>query len=179
MTLEQGIFFFFAILSVLAAFGVIFQKNTVHSVLFLLVNFVSLAAIYLLLNAQFIAVAQVLIYAGAIVVLFLFAVTLMGAKSGELGSIVGQRRTVMFVGLGLVLLTLVGTMVYDQWMYGAQGSVTPEVVAQVGNVQLLGEALFTGYLLPFEMASVLLLVGMVGVVVLTRSPETKRRREEK
>jgi NADH-quinone oxidoreductase subunit J len=170
MSLEQGVFFFFAIISVLAAFGVIFQKNAVHSALYLLVNFASLAALYLLLNAQFIAVAQVIIYAGAIVVLFLFVVMLLGAEFGE--RVAESRRwTYMAVVLGLVLLTLIGTMVYDNTINGAQGSDTPAVIAQTGNVQLLGTALFTRYLLPFEMASVLLLIGMIGVVVLAKKKQ--------
>jgi NADH-quinone oxidoreductase subunit J len=173
MSLEQGVFFFFAILSVLAAFGVIFQKNAVHSVLYLLVNFASLAVLYLLLDAQFVAVAQVAIYAGAIVVLFLFVVTLLG---GEFGEREDDSRRWMYVAvvLGLVLLTLTGTMVYDNTMNGAQGSDTPELIAQTGNVQLLGEVMFTRYLLPFEMASVLLLTGMVGILVLTRIPDRRK-----
>jgi NADH-quinone oxidoreductase subunit J len=167
MSLEQGVFFFFAITSVLAAFGVIFQKNAVHSALYLLLNFASLAVLYLLLDAQFIAVAQVIIYAGAIVVLFLFVVMLLGAEFGE--RVAGSRRwTYMAVILGLVLLTLVGTMVFDNAIGGAQGSDTLEAIAQAGNAQLLGEVLFTRYLLPFEMASVLLLIGMIGVVALAK-----------
>jgi NADH-quinone oxidoreductase subunit J len=170
MSLEQGIFFFCAILSVLAAFGVIFQKNAVHSVLYLLVNFASLAVLYLLLDAQFVAVAQVAIYAGAIVVLFLFVVTLLGVGFGEREA---RRRRWMYMSvvLGLVLLTLVGTMVFDNPINGAPGGDTPEAIARIGNVQRLGEALFTGYLLPFEMASVLLLTGIIGVFALTRSPD--------
>jgi NADH-quinone oxidoreductase subunit J len=167
MSLEQGVFFFFAITSVLAAFGVIFQKNAVHSALYLLLNFASLAVLYLLLDAQFIAVAQVIIYAGAIVVLFLFVVMLLGAEFGE--RVAGSRRwTYMAVILGLVLLTLVGTMVFENAIGGAQGSDTLEAIAQAGNAQLLGEVLFTRYLLPFEMASVLLLIGMIGVVALAK-----------
>jgi NADH-quinone oxidoreductase subunit J len=167
MSLEQGVFFFFAITSVLAAFGVIFQKNAVHSALYLLLNFASLAVLYLLLDAQFIAVAQVIIYAGAIVVLFLFVVMLLGAEFGE--RVAGSRRwTYMAVILGLVLLTLVGTIVFENAIGGAQGSDTLEAIAQAGNAQLLGEVLFTRYLLPFEMASVLLLIGMIGVVALAK-----------
>jgi NADH-quinone oxidoreductase subunit J len=167
MSLEQGLFFTFATLSVLAAFGVIFQKNAMYSALFLLVNFASLAFLYLMLNAQFIAVAQVIIYAGAIVVLFLFVLMLLGAEFGERTS--GSRRWLyMAVVLGLVLLTLVGTVVFEETIKGTPGSDTPEAVARIGNVQALGMALFTRYLLPFELASVLLLIGMIGVVVLAK-----------
>jgi NADH-quinone oxidoreductase subunit J len=170
MSLEQGVFFFFAITSVLAAFGVIFQKNAVHSALYLLLNFASLAVLYLLLDAQFIAVAQVIIYAGAIVVLFLFVVMLLGAEFGE--RMAGSRRwTYMAVILGLVLLTLVGTIVFENTIGGAQGSDTLEAIAQAGNAQMLGEVLFTRYLLPFEMASVLLLIGMIGVVALAKKKQ--------
>jgi NADH-quinone oxidoreductase subunit J len=164
--LQQGLFFVLAAVTVVAALGVIFNRNAVYSALSLLVNFAALAVLYLMLNAQFIAVVQVTVYAGAIVVLFLFVVMLLGA-GGELRPRNWLNwRTALTVGIALVLLTLLGTVVYEGLIGGATGLVTPQRVAEVGQTQALAATLFTKYLLPFELASVLLLVGMIGAVVL-------------
>lgn len=164
--LQQGLFLVLAAVAVAAAFGVVFNRNAIYSALSLLVNFASLAVLYVMLNAQFIAVVQVVVYAGAIVVLFLFVVMLLGG--GREGQSAGwlNWRTAFIVGAGLVLLTVVGTAVFEWPVGGAPGTVTPDVVAEVGQTQALGLALFTDYLLPFELASILLLVGMIGAVVL-------------
>jgi NADH-quinone oxidoreductase subunit J len=164
--LQLGLFFVLSAVAVVAALGVIFNRNAVHSALSLLVNFAVLAVFYLMLNAQFIAVAQVAVYAGAIVVLFLFVVMLLGAGGEVRLENWFNWRTVFVVGAALVLLTLVGTAVFEGAIGGATGTATPERIAEVGQTQALGIALFTDYLLPFELASVLLLVGMVGAVVL-------------
>jgi NADH-quinone oxidoreductase subunit J len=164
--LQQGLFLVLSGVAVVAALGVIFNRNAVHSALSLLANFSALAVLYLMLNAQFIAVAQLVVYAGAIVVLFLFVVMLLGA-GGEvrLGSWFNWR-TAFVVGAALVLLTLIGTAVFEGAIGGATGTVTPEQVLEVGQTEAVGTVLFTKYLLPFELASVLLLVGMLGTVVL-------------
>jgi NADH-quinone oxidoreductase subunit J len=164
--LQQGLFMALAAMAVVAALGVIFNRNAVHSALSLLVNFSALAVLYLLLNAQFIAIVQVTVYAGAIVVLFLFVVMLLGAGGQVRLENWFNWRTVLVVGAALVLLTLTGTVVFEGAISGAAGTAMPDQVAQVGQTQALGAALFTDYLLPFELASVLLLVGMVGAVVL-------------
>ena len=172
----QILFFIFAATAVIAAFGVVFNKNVVHSALWLLVNFCVLAMLYVSLNAQFLAVVQLLIYAGAVVVLFLFVVMLLGAELGEKVSSWLTVRNAFLAALGLVLLTLIGTAVFENpFVYqiaGKTGDLTPEAVAQFGQTQLISASLFTDYLLAFELASVLLLVGIVGVVWLAcRSPE--------
>ncbi len=164
--LQQGLFLALAGVAVVAALGVIFNRNAVHSALSLLANFVALAMLYVLLNAQFIAIVQVAVYAGAIVVLFLFVVMLLGAGGEtQMGGWLNWR-TAFIVAAALVLLTLTGTAVFEGTINGAIGTATPEQIAQVGQTEALGTALFTDYLLPFELASVLLLVGMLGAVVL-------------
>ena len=164
--LQQGLFLVLAAVAVVAAFGVIFNRNAVYSALSLLVNFSALAMLYLVLNAQFIAIVQVVVYAGAIVVLFLFVVMLLGARGQVWLESWFNWRTVFVVAAALVLLTLTGTLVYEGSISGESGTVTPEEIAQVGQTEALGSVLFTDYLLPFELASVLLLVGMVGAVTL-------------
>ncbi len=176
------LFFILAAIAVIAAFGVIFNRNVVHSALSLLVNFCVLAFLYVMLNAQFLAVVQILVYAGAIVVLFLFVVMLLGAELGEKVTRWLTVRNAFLVALGLVLLTLVGTAVFENsFVYqtaGKTGNLTPEAVQQFGQTQLVSRSLFTDYLLAFELASVLLLVGIVGVVWLAcRGPECDEQEE--
>ncbi|HFB52176.1 MAG TPA: NADH-quinone oxidoreductase subunit J [Anaerolineae bacterium] len=166
--MEAILFFIFGGLAVVGGLAMVFSKNAVHSALFLLLSMTMIAGLYVLLSAQFIAVAQIMVYAGAIVVLILFVVMLLGA---ELGETIPQWLTVrngVMVLLALIFLTVSGTAVYD-WLYSTQpvaGTVTDELIAQQGSAELVGQSLFTQYLLPFELASILLLVGIVGVVML-------------
>jgi NADH-quinone oxidoreductase subunit J len=165
---EQLLFFVVAAVSVGAAFGVIFNKNLVHSVLCLLVNFGALAVLYVMLNAQFLGIVQILVYAGAIVVLFLFVVMLLGAELGEKVTTWLTLRNAFLVALSLVLLTIVGTAVFENYVQGAKGDFTPEAVQQFGQVELVGSVLFTDYVLSFQLVGVLLSVGVIGVVWLAQ-----------
>lgn len=165
---EQLLFFVVAAVSVGAAFGVIFNKNLVHSVLCLLVNFGALAVLYVMLNAQFLGIVQILVYAGAIVVLFLFVVMLLGAELGEKVTTWLTLRNAFLVALSLVLLTIVGTAVFENYVQGAKGDFTPEAVQQFGQVQMVGAVLFTDYVLSFQLVGVLLSVGVIGVVWLAQ-----------
>jgi NADH-quinone oxidoreductase subunit J len=182
--MEQTLFLILAAIAVVAAFGVIFNKNVVHSALFLLVNFCVLAILYFMLNAQFLAIVQILVYAGAIVVLFLFVVMLLGAELGERVSSWLTVRNAFLVALGLVLLTIVGTAVFENsyifqpdLIASKAGDFTQTAVQQYGQTQLVSRALFTDYVLAFELASVLLLVGIVGVVWLARQPKKRKTQE--
>lgn len=148
--------------------GVIAARQPVHSALGLLLVLLSLAVDYLLLDAQFIAALQVIVYAGAIVVLFVFIIMLLHAQSGEgPGPGAGVPRPgaialcVLF-GLGLLFV-----------VWGARAAVAG-VGPGFGTIQDVGEALFTRYLLPFEAASLVLLVGMIGAVALGRRLPERR-----
>ena len=174
---QTTLFFVLAIIAVLAAFGVVFNKNVVHSALSLLVNFCTLAIFYFMLNAQFLGIAQILVYAGAIVVLFLFVVMLLGADLGEEVSSWLTMRNAFLVALGLVLLTITGTAVFENFIRGASGDFTAEAVQEVGQVELISAALFTEYILPFELIGVLLSVGIVGVVWLARQQKKRKAPE--
>ncbi len=162
------LFLILAAIAIVSAFGVIFNKNVVHSALSLLVNFCTIAVLYFTLNAQFLGIAQILVYAGAIVVLFLFVVMLLGAEVGEPISSWINGRNIFLVALGLILLTIVGTAVFENSVNGAQGDLTQESVAQYGQTQVIAASLFTDYLLPFQLVAVLLSVGVVGVVWLAQ-----------
>ncbi len=166
---EQPLFFLLATIAIISALGVVFNKNLVHSTLSLLVNFCTLAMFYFMLNAQFLGIVQILVYAGAIVVLFLFVVMLLGAELGEKVTSWLTLRNIAMIALSLVLLTIVGTAVFENFVIrGARGDFTPEAVQQYGQVQLIGSVLFTDYVLPFQLVGVLLSVGVIGVVWLAQ-----------
>jgi NADH-quinone oxidoreductase subunit J len=176
--MEQILFLIVAAISVVAAFGVIFNRNVVHSALSLLVNFCSLAVLYFMLNAQFLAVAQILVYAGAIVVLFLFVVMLLGAELGEKVSTWLTVQNAFLAALGVILLTVIGTAVFENLIQGARGDFTPEAAEQFGQVQLIGSVLFTDYVLAFQLVAVLLSVGIVGVVWLAQQQKRSKPQGE-
>ncbi len=166
------LFIVLAVVSIISALAVVFNKNVVHSALALLVNFGVLAIFYFMLNAQFLAVAQILVYAGAIVVLFLFVVMLLGAELGEDVPTWFTARNVIMMGLGLLLLTIIGTTVSEnQFVFqreGKTGDLTPELVAEFGQVEVIGSYLFTDYVLSFHLVAVLLSVGVIGVLWLAQ-----------
>ena len=152
---------------------VVSAKSAVHSVLFLVMNFLLVAVLYVTLNAEFVAVIQVLVYAGGIVVLYLFVVMLVNLKK-EPERFADPRRLARsgLVLSGLVLALIVVAVVSsvlrnsgDVAAGGALGSSTPFVS---GNTEQLGWVLYTSYLVPFELASMLLLVAMVGAIVLAK-----------
>ncbi len=166
------LFIIFALIAVAAAVGVIISRKPVYSALFLLLNFVTLAGLYIMLEAQFIAAVQVIVYAGAIVVLFLFVVMLIGG--GELTDIRDPQKTLRqrltaprITALVLVLLLLAGMVfgLVTGQLSAAQGSAA---TFDHGSAQAIASVLYTDYLLPFELAAVLLLVGLVGAVVLAQ-----------
>ena len=144
---------------------VISTRNTVHCVLFLVINFLFVAALYVLLGAPFLAVIQILVYAGGIVVLYLFVVMLVNLKrQPEAHSDPRRRSRLGFALAAIVLVQLAAIAV------GGGGTVNPvPYPATAGNnTEQVGEMLYTDYLIPFEVASILLLVAMVGAIVLTK-----------
>ncbi len=143
-----------------SALAMVLSSNTVHSALFLLVNLFSLAVLYLTLGADFLAAVQVIIYAGAIMVLFMFVITLLSPGSeGPLGGVRG--RTAPALALCLALLVEVGLLLRS-------GTLPPAGSGSAVGIEQVGEALFTRYLFPFEVVSLLLLVAVVGAIVLAR-----------
>jgi NADH-quinone oxidoreductase subunit J len=167
------LFFIFAALAVGSAISVIVRRNPVHSGVSLLLTFVSFAAIYILLNAQFIAAIQITIYAGAILVLVLFVIMLLnlrdpGVKYTKLLFGTGQGIAAMvFVGLLVLEMATLFFLKYIK-IAGASGDYSNAKIAETGAIQSLAEVLFTKFLYPFEVASVLLLVALIGAVSLTR-----------
>ncbi|MGH7752129.1 MAG: NADH-quinone oxidoreductase subunit J family protein [Gemmatimonadales bacterium] len=154
-----------AALALAGALTVISARRAIHSALALLVVLASLAVLYLLLGAQFIAVLQVIIYAGAIVVLFLFVIMLLHMATGEPGSAGPPGRRA--AALGLAALFLIGLLSAVARPVTAPPAVTT-LQPDFGTAELVGRQLFTRFLLPFELASVILLAGIIGAVVLAK-----------
>jgi NADH-quinone oxidoreductase subunit J len=173
-------FYLFATLTIASAVAVIFARNPVHSVLWLILAFFNAAGLMLLAGAEFIAMLLVIVYVGAVAVLFLFVVMMLNVDFASLRS--GFTRNLPF-GL-IVALVLMGEMIVavTVWEEGAGiGNATPPPTA-VPNIVALGELLYSRYLFPFELAGLVLLVAMIGAIVLThrsrgdtRTPKVSRQ----
>lgn len=158
-------FILLAVLAIASALAMIINKNVVNSALFLVINMVSLAGIYLLLNAQFLAIIQILVYAGAIMVLFLFVIMLLNVQDEE--KLFNKFRIKYFLAF------LLGVAVTGQIFYSIAGvaDVLPEIsdkMATIGTVEGVGEVLYTDYLLPFEMTAILLTAAVVGALMVAQ-----------
>ena len=163
------IFYIFAALSVFGALGVLFLKNPIHCALSLVGTFFCLGSIYVMLNAEFVAVIQVLIYAGAIMVLFLFVLMLLSSKDTEMSS---NKWTVGKILAGLLSLGIFVQIAYlftgNELKLGTKGEYPIEVVEEIGSIALIGRLLFTDYILSFEIIVILLLVAVIGAVVIAK-----------
>ena len=147
---------------------VITAKNTVHSVLFLVVNFLFVAALYVLLGAQFLAVIQVLVYAGGIVVLYLFVVMLVNLKRPPEAHQDPHRMTKIGASLAGAILLEVVVIAFSGYVTAPSAVVASPPLPVTGNTEQVGWLLYTNYLIPFEIASMLLLVAMIGAIILAK-----------
>jgi len=152
-------------LTILTAVGVVYSKNAVHSVVALLLTMILVAGIYLMLDAEFIAAVQLMVYAGGIIVLFVFMLLLVALHRDEA---LRLFNTYTMISLGLVaFLVIVLGVVFFTMPF----SLMPETVTRIvegGSTEAVAGTLYSSYILPFEIASVLLLVAMVGAIVLTK-----------
>ena len=177
MTITDFLFFAFAGVVIASALGVVASKNPVHSALFLVLTFFSCSAIWLMLEAEFLAITLVLVYVGAVMVLFLFVVMMLDINVAKM-----REGFVSYLPLGIVFaLLMLAVMVY------VVGPVGPDVMgtaaldnavrqaADYSNTEALGEVLYTEYVLAFEIAAVILLVAIIAAITLTlrRRPSTK------
>lgn len=154
--------------SLAAALGMVLSRHPVHSALFMLVNFVTLAVLYVTLDAQFLAAAQIIIYAGGIVILILFVIMLIGGETSDFSA--AQRTWSRLVGLALGLILLAG-LGYSALQKLLPLPADPNAALQGGAPKAVGLELFTNYVLPFELVGILLLVALIGALVLGRQPE--------
>jgi NADH-quinone oxidoreductase subunit J len=152
------------------AIGVVVARNPVHSALMLVMTLFGVAVLFVAQGAHFLAAVQVIVYAGAIVVLFLFVIMLLGVdkeENVEADQLRGQRP--LAIALGVLSLVLLFLLAGDHWVTGTAQSTAPASGAGE-NIEKVGESLFTEYFLPLEATSLLLVIAVVGAVVLARRP---------
>ena len=160
------IFYFLSILALFSAVMVLASKKPIHSVLFLTLAFFAIAGHYVLLNAQFLAVVHVIVYAGAIMVLFLFTVMLLNLNKEERSPKPVWVKIIAFVAGGMLMLTLIGVF----RGYDIKSAHDP-TTTQIGLVRDLGRILYHDYMVPFELSSVLFLTAMIGAVLLGKKEQ--------
>jgi len=163
--MEMVLFWIMAVVAIISGLATITRRQPVHSALAFLATLLSLAVLFLLLNAQFVAVMQIIIYAGAILVLFLFIIMLLHAQSGESPQLKLRFQGPLAVALALVLFGGLSYLIVNAAL-GPHQTPSP-----AGTVQAVGSTLFDHFILPFEIASVLLLIGIIGAVALTVKEE--------
>ena len=173
MTPDLLVFFLLAIVAVGAALGMLLSRNAVHSALFLVLTMGVISVFFLILAAPFVAMVQITVYAGAIMVLFLFVIMLLGAEGLRRQRSALPWQPWLAGVLGVLFVAVLGYVIFVR---GGQffslgvipGGLNPILPVDYGGPKAIGLELFQNYLLPFELTSLLLLVGMIGAVVLTR-----------
>ncbi|HEX2912971.1 MAG TPA: NADH-quinone oxidoreductase subunit J [Chloroflexia bacterium] len=167
--MEQVILIIAGVLALGSALGVVIMPSAVNSALMLLLNLLSLATLFLMLHAQFMFVAQLLVYAGAILVLFLFVVTLLNPQGEHIFRDRHRLQQAGTISLGLFLACLLVGAILVAFTGGTQPTLAAEVTqagSDYGTVEYFGKVLFTQFLLPFELTSLVLLIALIGAVVL-------------
>jgi NADH-quinone oxidoreductase subunit J len=155
------IFYFLSFLAVLSALMVVVSKNPVHSVLYLIITFFAIAGHYILLNAQFLAAVHIIVYAGAIMVLFLYVIMMLNLNADVEPHKSKWLKLAATVAGGLLMIVLVGAL-----KNVSENSASSAPNIEIGLVKNLGNALFNDFALPFEISSILFLAAMVGSVML-------------
>lgn len=166
MTFQLFCFYVFAAIAALSAFGVITLKNSVHSVLLLVLTIFSTACTWLLADAEFLAVALVVVYVGAVMVLFLFVVMMLDIDEEKVREGFARYLPIGIVVAAVMLVELLA-LIGVKAMHGAALPADPALAAGMGNTEWLGMALFQHFLLPFEIAALVLTVGLIAAVTLT------------
>ena len=174
MSLDLILFLILALVAVATAIGMLLSQNAVYSALFLVLNFTTVAIFYLLLGAPFIAMSQITVYAGAIMVLYLFVIMLLGADALPKTEVLPwQKPLAIFLA---ALLAVEATFLLVTKARPAGYILQPEEAANtMDNLRAMGMVLFNEYLLPFEVTSILLLVAMVGAITLNRKEKGARK----
>ncbi len=168
--MTQLIFFYFAGMIVVTSVLVVALKNPIYSAISLFVMFFHVAGLFVTLNAEFIAVIQIIVYAGAILVLYLFVVMLLNLKREERY----HRHSRVGLLVGLVIMVEVALIMAHSAFSPQKGEFSTERIEAIGSTEAVGKVLFTEYLLPFEVASFILLVAMIGAIVLAKKGVMER-----
>lgn len=168
MSIYEVLFWFLTVVAISCALGVILSRNPVNSVLFLILTFFSVSGHYILMNAQFLAIVNIIVYAGAIMVLFLFVIMLMNLNADTEPQ---KNRLVQLAGVisgGVLFLVLLAAL-----KSSSRGELE-QTSTDIGLIKNLGKTLFTQYVLPFEISSVLFLSAMIGAIVIGKKEEASK-----
>ena len=166
--MEAVLFFVGAAAALAGAIGVVISRNPVHSALALLLTMATMALFFLMLEADLVAIIQIVVYASAIVVLFIFVITLLGVDERESLSEPMWYQRWIGIPLGVAMLGMIVLIANDQWVTGQRSVVGALDDPRSGNVRRVSETLFTDYIWAFEITAVLLVIAVVGGVVLAR-----------
>lgn len=165
MSVYEILFWFLTVMALSCALGVILSRNPVNSVLFLIATFFAISGHYILMNAQFLAIVNIIVYAGAIMVLFLFVIMLMNLNADTEPQ---KNRLVQFAGVisgGALFLVIIAAL------RSSTVNMLEQTATDIGLIKNLGKTLFTQFVLPFEISSVLFLSAMIGAVVIGKKEE--------
>ncbi len=174
MTSELIVFLVLSLVAIAAALGMVFSRNAVYSALFLVLNFTTVAVFYLLLGAPFIAMSQITVYAGAIMVLFLFVIMLLGVDSLAPSKSLPWQKPLAF-SLAFILVVESVYLLISRAQPNMVVTAPDIAVNSMDNLREMAMTMFNQFLLPFEVTSVLLLVAMVGAIVLTNREKVGRK----
>ena len=166
--MEAYLFYIVAAITVVTGVYLIFEKNPVFGALYLIQTMVSIAVLYILLEAQFVAAVQIIAYAGAIMVLFLFVIMLLNLDIKEEAKNALPFQRIPAILMGIALFAVICIVIKAKLLQGKHDQYTTAYVNTVGNTKLIGNLLFTEYLLPFEITSILLLAAAIGAIMLAK-----------
>jgi NADH-quinone oxidoreductase subunit J len=166
MSLTELVFYFLSAIAIGSSIMMVFHRNAMYNVLFLLICFFSVAGLYIMLNAQFLAIVHIIVYAGAIMVLFLYVLMFLNLNSPvQIRKSTITRLAAVVTG-GMIFIVLMGGFLQTQL------TEMPEAVDEkIGSVQTLGKILFNEFLIPFELSSILFISAMVGVIIINKKEE--------
>lgn len=172
MSVTQILFWFLSVLAIFSAIMIVISRNPVHSVLWLIITFFAISGHYILLNAQFLGIVNLIVYAGAIMVLFLFVIMLMNLNASVEPQKNKWLKLAGIVAGGTLMLVMVAALKTAE----KKGALVQAETGDIGLIKNLGKALFTDYVVPFEVSSVLFLSAMIGAVVIGKkeTPETEQ-----
>lgn len=167
--LNKAIFLYFAVVVVISAILTITRRNPVHSVMYMLLLFFHIAGVFVLLNAEFLAAVQLIVYAGAILILYLFVVMLLNVDKERI-AVRANRYWPWMIAFGAIVVGELMLLIANGLFPADSGQ---PMKLSSGSVMALGDELFTRYLVPFEIASLILLVGLVGAMMLAKKGENE------
>lgn len=166
--MEAYLFYIVAAITVLSGVYLVFEKNPVFGALYLIQTMLSIAVLYILLEVQFVAAVQIIVYAGAIMVLFLFVIMLLNLNIKEEKKNALPFQRIPAILMGIALFTVICIVIKSKLLQGKGDHYTTAYMNSMGNTKIIGTLLFTEYLLPFEITSILLFAAAIGAIMLAK-----------